>query len=264
MKIGISTASLYPDYLAEDAVLQLAPIGPDTVEIFLESYSEYSIDFCLKIKENLDRMGLKVHSVHVLSTQFEQQLFAQTERQRADAFVYYEAVLRGAALMGAKCYVHHGPAGRSGGHYGDWVEANSGYIDQVADLAGEYGIKFAWENVFWCWFCYPEFAGELLSQTNSQNIWFTFDNKQAIRSGKDPFAYVKAMGNRIVNVHVSDFKQDRTMCLPGKGIFDFQRLNEMLVAQRCETPIILEVYRENYKTIDELAESVQYLRKIFI
>lgn len=263
MKVGISTANLYPDYLTEEAVIKLQGVGADVVEIFLESYSEYNVEFCLKIKENLDRVGLKAHSVHVLSTQFEQQLFAKTQRQRKDALNYYEAVLRGAALMGAECYVHHGPAVRMGTEFRHQFNSASQLIDDVADIAGEYGVKFAWENVFWCWYCYPDFAHELLSITKSKNIWFTFDNKQAIRSGKDPFDYVEAMGNRIVNVHVSDFKQDGTMCLPGQGVFDFKRLNEMLVKQHAKTPIILEVYRNNYDIIDDLTESINYLKGIF-
>ena len=37
--------------------------------------------------------------------------------------------------------------------------------DELADFAGQYGIKFSWENVSWCWYSYPEFADRLMENT---------------------------------------------------------------------------------------------------
>lgn len=83
METGVSTASLFGRYNTEDAVRVLADAGVPLIEVSLSTFSEYEPAFA----EQLARIrgGVRVHSVHALTTQFEPQLFNASARVRADA-----------------------------------------------------------------------------------------------------------------------------------------------------------------------------------
>ena len=84
MKIGISTASLFGRYNTEDALKFLSDNKISTVEVFLESYCEYNKGFGALLR---GRKGqTEVHSAHVLTTQFEPQLYSVNERAKKDSF----------------------------------------------------------------------------------------------------------------------------------------------------------------------------------
>ena len=263
MEVGLSTASFYPDALTEQAIPLIHELGIKKAEIFLESFSEYTEDFCIMVKDKLDRYGIEAYSVHALSTQFEPQLFSITERQRRDAREIFIQVLKGAQIMGAKTYVFHGPPVRANAK----PELDYRWIGEITsnlcDIAGEYGVKFAWENVHWCWFSFPEFATRMMEHVRSDNLYFTLDIKQAIRSERDPFDFIRQMGNRLINVHACDFDGDGNLYLPGQGSFDFKRLRQELDKVGYQGPIILEVYRNNYNHYRDMTESLDFLQNIF-
>ncbi|SNX54853.1 sugar phosphate isomerase/epimerase [Thermoanaerobacterium sp. RBIITD] len=263
MNVGISTASFYPEYLTEETVPLIGNMGIKTVEVFLESYSEYDEEFCKEMKDVLDKYDIKVNSIHAIGTQFEPQLFSATERQRKDALKMLLKVLKAANILGAKVYVFHGPAVRKETKPNIDFEKIAKNADYIAETAGEYGIKFAWENVYWCWFSYPKFALSLKEVTNSKNIYFTLDIKQAMKSKQDPFEYLKAMGEYIANVHLCDYDNDGNLFLPGRGNFDFRRLYKELERINYRGPVIMEVYRNNYKEYSEMMEGIIFLKEIF-
>ena len=72
MNLGISTASLYTKFATENCFSALRDIGVDTTEVFFSSFSEYEKGFvdALVTRQN----GMKVHSVHAVSNQFEGEL----------------------------------------------------------------------------------------------------------------------------------------------------------------------------------------------
>lgn len=262
MKVGISTACFYPEFLTEEAIECISKLGVEKIEVFLETYSEYSIEFAKKLKKEVDKHNISVYSVHVLSTQYEPQLFARTMRQRKDSEKIYERVLRGASILGAESYSFHGPpAMRTNINSIDYSKTAQ-IADRLASKALEYGVTLAWENVCWCWYSKPDFAHKLLAYSKSDNIGFTLDNKQAMKSGSDAFEYLAYMGKRLKNVHLSDY-EGRLLKLPGRGEFDFSRLREELDAIGYDDMVILEVYRDNFKTLDDLKYSIDYLKDIF-
>lgn len=263
MEVGISTASFYPDALTEDAIPFIDELGVKKAEIFLETYSEYNEDFCLMVKDKLDQCGIRAYSVHALSTQFEAQLFSLTERQRRDAREILMRILKGARIMGAQAYVFHGPGVRINTRPVLDYKRIGMITSELCDIAGEYGVKFTWENVYWCWFSFPEFADRIIEHVKSDNLYFTLDIKQAIKSEKDPFDFLRHMGSRLTNVHVCDFDADGNLYLPGRGSFDFDRLYRELDSLAYQGPVILEVYRNNYGHYKEMVESLNFLRKKF-
>lgn len=263
MKTGISTASFYPRYLTEDALDRVGELGIKGCEVFLETFSEYQPSFANLLCEKMKKYGLIAYSVHSLSSQFEPQLFSATERQRKDARDVLKKVFDTAQRIGAKTYVFHGPANLKQTnliyHYESLGE-NTAYL---AELAASFGLQFSWENVHWCYFNHPEFAENLLKHIHHKNLYFTLDIKQAMQAGIDPFLFLEAMGKHLAHVHVCDYDIDGNLAMPGKGIFDFKRLYRELKILDYQGPLILEVYQNNYRTMEDIKKSYAFLQNIF-
>lgn len=261
MEIGLSTACFYPDALTEEALPRIAELGAGVAEVFLETYSEYNVDFAKELKRVMEDKGVRVHSIHTLNPHFEQTIFSRTARQRSDSLTWYERALDAGAYLGAEVYVFHGPARLKGpGGPPDYTHV-APLVGPMVVMAAERGIRFAWENVFWCWFDHPGFVRELAEHGGTEGLFYTFDLKQAVLSGHDAGAYLSAMAGRIANVHLSDVDADGRLCLPGRGTVDFAALGRAIRAAGYQGAAILEVYRENYTDWRELGGAVRYLQE---
>lgn len=263
LDIGLSTASFYPDYPTEKAIDIIGDMGIDVAELFLGSYSEYNREFCQGLIDTLNRHNMHVHSVHTLSSQFEPQLFASTYRQRKDSLDIWLKVLEGAQAIGAEVYVFHGPPVRLNTQPKLDFKRIGRITDELSNIAADFGIKFSWENVYWCWYSDPQFAVKLLENTKGDNIYFTLDIKQAIKSGYSPEEFLYNMGDRVANVHICDFDKDGNLYLPGMGEYDFKGLYAQLHRQGYCGPIILEVYRTNYNHYLDMLQSIDFFKSIF-
>ena len=72
--------------------------------------------------------------------------------------------------------------------------------------------------------------------------------------------FVHAMGDRLCNVHVCDWHEDGTLCLPGEGCFDFDALMEALAEIGYDGPIIMEPYLKLIKSDEALLRSIAFMR----
>jgi sugar phosphate isomerase/epimerase len=70
------------------------------------------------------------------------------------------------------------------------------------------------------------------------------------------------MAENIATVHLSDVRADRKMCLPGKGLFDFETLLKRLKDVGFDGALIVEAYKNDYQEIQELKESCDFLKEI--
>ena len=70
------------------------------------------------------------------------------------------------------------------------------------------------------------------------------------------------MKGDIVTVHLSDVDANGKMCLPGKGITDFNDLLLRLKDVGFNGACLLEVYQNDYKTFDELFASYDYIKNL--
>ncbi len=255
MLTGISTASFYDMLNTEEAITEMVKLAPGAAEVFLGSYSEYEPEFISMLLDRIDG-ALDVYSVHSLSTTFEPQLFSRDTRQRQDSELFYRKVLEGTARLGAQVYVFHGPAilKRTLQRRSDFAWLGE-CTSRIADIAGEYGIKLGFENVHWCMYSYAGFAAELKKHTMSDNLYFTLDIKQAVQSGDSINAYIADMGDRLINVHICDYRVEAgsvSLHLPGRGECDFGGLCKALALAGYNGPMIMEVYANNYQSLDEL------------
>ena len=127
-------------------------------------------------------------------------------------------------------------------------------LARMADIAAEYGIMITQENVSWCASQNPEYI-RMLREGLGKRIGFTLDVKQARRAKIDIYDYLDAMGDQLLNIHISDHTDKNTCVLPGDGIMDYQQFAERLRKIGYEGALILEVYSTAFDDIRQIASS---------
>ena len=71
-----------------------------------------------------------------------------------------------------------------------------------------------------------------------------------------------AVGDRIVNLHISDHTQTRDCMLPGAGTFRFDALFDRMNGLGYAGAALIEVYSGDYQDRSELSDSLHYLNTI--
>ena len=263
MHAGVSTASLFMRQNNEDALPILNALGVKTAEVFLTSFSEYEKDFaCLLAKRKGE---MQINSVHILNTQFEPQLFSAHPRVRHDAYEWLEKVLICAKILGAKHYTFHGTsrvkrASRSGEN-DDFSSIIEGFL-HLSRFCRVHGIDLCLENVEWSTYNRPGVFSKIAAEIPT--LKGVLDIKQA-RISQYPYPqYLEEMGSRLAYVHISDIDKNGKLCLPGKGIFDYDELISRLQDIGFDGNFIVEAYNKDYKEEKELKEACDFLNGLFV
>ncbi len=255
MKIGISTASFFPREECENAIEKIKELGADCAEVFLGTFYEYRPEFA---KAHAERFGgIEISAVHVLSNNFEPQLFASSRRVRGDGFYWLDQVMRSAQLLGAKKYTFHGYISHFAGKN---IDEAAGYLRGVCEFCARYGVDVCLENVSWCAYCRPGLFRAF--KERCPQLAAALDLKQARRSGYPLNMYIEDMRGAISHVHLSDVDGKGRMCLPGRGIYDFEEIFRRLKGSGFDGPAVIEVYGGDYGDYSELKASVEYLKEI--
>ena len=266
MNVGISTASIFNKAMVEDIPAMLSPMGCHEIEVFLNTFSEYRPDFAHLLRHRIDDAGLVVYSVHPMSNQFEAQLISIHPRQKADAFYVYRKALNAGSILGATHYVMHGSPHLGGTAKNLELERITPIFHELLDVAAEYGITLCLENVSWCFFHAPSFGAALKERLGDHRLKFVLDIKQAVRSGEDPFAFVEAVGEDLMNWHLCDYAFDETgklsLKMPGKGQCDFRALGKAMADKGYKGPAFVEVYSDMYSDPEELKASFDSMKTI--
>ncbi|MGI6168610.1 MAG: sugar phosphate isomerase/epimerase family protein [Christensenellales bacterium] len=265
MEIGMSTASFFGLYHTEDALKQIGDMGLSLCEVFLDSYTEYDEAFAHTLNDIACSYGLRVHSVHAMGTQFEPQLFSVNKRQKKDAFHVLGRVMQAAKILGAQCFVFHGPLNLKRSFYRRNYETFCAQIDEITSFCQDYGIKLAWENVHWCAYSAPGFAEKLRKRCRTDNLYYTLDLKQAAFSGYSIEEYIEDMDGDIVNLHICDFRisgGEVRPLLPGAGECDWEAVGAALDRQGYAGPAIIEVYQDSRHGLAELSRSVEWVKGV--
>jgi sugar phosphate isomerase/epimerase len=263
MKIGVSTASLYPMH-TEKALLETARLGVKQVEIFLNSYSELEGEVFLSMQNTISEYGVQVMAVHPFSSPQETlMLFSSYDRRVNDIMDLYKKhfemmnKLCSKSLENPMIFVIHGVI--SSGKCSD-----ERYIERFSRLceAGKaMGITVAQENVSYCRSGNVGFL-EMLSREMGESAKFVLDVKQARRSGVCPFDIIDRVGDKIVHLHLSDADYQRD-CLPvGEGNFNFAELFFRLNKIDYKGGAVVELYRENYREYKNLVNCVEKLENL--
>ena len=258
MKTGISTASLFGRMTTEDALKFLGNNNVECAEVFLESFCEYNEEFGQLL--NSRKGGTSVHSIHTLTTQFEPQLYSLNLRAKKDSFDLLEKTMQAGQQVGAKYYTFHGGARFKKTPIKIDFERVGAITRDILDVTKKYGITLAYENVHWGYYNYIGFFKELKARVDG--LKGTFDIKQA-RQSDIPYAeYISEMAEDIVTVHLSDYKDNGKMCLPGFGITDFYDVYSRLKDVGFDGAVLIEAYQSDFDDTDELFRSIDYLNEV--
>ena len=263
MRIGLSTASFFQRYMIEDIPAVLAEWGIPYAEYFLNSFCEYEPEFIELLARRTKEYGITVTSVHPMSSTFETQLFSLHPRQRDDAFRTYEKVLAAGKALGAHRYCMHGSIHMAGAVKNQEITRIAPIYDELVTLAKVYDIQLTLENVSWCFCREPDYALRLLDTMQRNDLHFTLDVKQAVRSGVDPIAFVHAIGDRIDAVHCCDYRKDNGVLhymLPPYGEYVFCRLLNELKQRGFDGDVLVEVYSDTYDDVTELRDAFYAFR----
>lgn len=264
MKIGISTASFFPNLYTEEAVSEIAKLGGDVCEVFFASRCEYTADFADVILQNIkkasDFANLQVHSVHALTNQFEPEIFSLNSRAFEDAVATFESVCNVAQIIGAKNYTFHGATMlKKAVKYSFNFEHIAKRVNYICDIAKKYGITLCYENVHWAYFCTPEYFTTL--KPMCPTLGATLDIKQAMQSDIDWRLYLDAVKDRLKTVHLCDFDDNGNLAIPGQGSFDFVTFFKALKDCGFNGPCLMEVYTKSYQNKDQLKHAFEFLKE---
>ena len=257
MNIGVSTACLYP-MPTELALKALAEQGIKAVEIFVNASSEYEQECLINMRRIIDKYGVKVVAIHPFSSAFEPLLFfTGYERRVKDSFKMYEGIYKASRFLGAEIIVLHGDHRRG-------AMTDNEYFERYGEMfrhAQQNGVLLAQENVERCRSRSVDFIKRMHTALGSE-VRFVLDQKQAIRSGETAFTMLEAMGNAVCHLHISDSNSTHDCLPPGSGDFEFSELFKRVKAVSNEVYAIVELYRDNYDTTENLYTSYSFLKAI--
>ena len=258
MRIGLSTSGFYGRFETEEAAEYIAALPVDCAEAFLQTPSEYTREFAAKTRRRFGPVACT--SVHPMGIQFENSMMSRSKRQRQDAFDLFCRVLDAGKTLGAKTYVYHGRSTSQLSPLPWDLQKNLDVLGPMCELAAQRGMVIGWENVFWCQLTTPGRVREAAAALG--DVRFTLDIKQAMRAGCDPIDFVAAMGGRLANVHICDWREDGGLCLPGEGRFDFGAFFAALAQTGYDGPVIIEPYLRLIHSEEALLESIHLMRAL--
>lgn len=256
MDIGISSACFYPNNV-EKAFRNVGELGAKTAEIFINSFSELDGSLFNELCSIKDFYGIEVRSLHPFTCAIETLLFfSPYERRKDDSVEFYKKYFNAAAKLGAEAVVLHG---------------GETYIESTPELYAENylklhtaarheGVYIAQENVRRRHCADPKFM-KAVADYIGDDFRMVLDIKQCRRENQNEFEFIDLLGEKIIQVHISDF-DDKHDCLPpGEGKYDFKKLFSALNNKGYNKSSIIELYQDNYKNISQIADALGYLNE---
>lgn len=257
MSFGISTSCLYP-MNTEKSLETLGNLGVKTCEVFLNSPSETTSEFAKILNAIKDNFGMRIAAVHPFSSFAETyMLFSEYERRFDDTIGLYKRTFESAAMLGAKISIIHGALLAS-------KISDERYFERFSRLyeAGkEYGITVCQENVNRHFGENPDFLNRMKAEMGN-DFSLVFDVKQAVRAGFNPLEFAEEFKQNIAHIHISDHCEGFDCLPPAKGCFDFKKLISVMDSANYSGDYIIELYRENFKTPDDLKDALIYMQNL--
>ncbi len=257
LKAGVSTSCLYPKLL-EESLYDLTLNGITSVEVFVNSHSEFRKSFAYGIADTLKRFEADCLSVHPFTVEMEHMMFfSEYERRLEDILEYYKLYFQFMNIVGAKIFVFHGGKGSLTFSRELFCER----YHKLYELGRQFGVTVAVENVARCLSGSSAFIRDI-SAILGDDCAFVLDTKQALRARENPFSFLEAIGKKIAHVHISD-SGELGDCLPiGKGRFQVKKFLARVNELNPDCGIILELYRNSFRGISDLVLSFNVLSKI--
>ena len=255
MNLGISTSCFYP-MQTEEAFEILCKANIPFCEIFFNADCELNDSFTKSLKNMADSYGVQIPAIHPFTAMLETVFFfSGYNRRTQEGFDQYKRYFHAMNVLGAKYLVFHGDGKGNLFSHHDGLE----HLARLCEIAKEYGVTIAHENVSRCKGGNPEYLFEAARQI--PDLRFVLDIKQTVRAGEDPYTFIDGLGSKIVHYHLSDHTPTHDCLAPGKGSFDFDKLFTRLGEMNYSGAMMVELYRHNFCELSELFEGYNYLVK---
>lgn len=244
LPLAISSGAFYPHVPTEEVPERAAALGITTVELMLQTAGEYDPAFIADVAARARTAGVKVRSVHTLHRLHP--FFDPYPRRVQEGRELFQRGIEAAATLGAEVLVWHGARRAEIREQEGWdrfVETTS----ELAAACGAAGVTLGLENVSWCALAtvrdVVRMAASMEEIAPAAHLGFVFDPFQAMRAEANPFMILAAMGNRLVNVHISDYAEgapERHHLPPGEGAIPWSALLRAVAGSGYRGPLILE------------------------
>ena len=244
VRLGVSSGAFYPTIATEDVPVAAARLGVSDVELMLQTAGEYDPAFIRSIAGQYAALGTNVHSVHTMLALHP--MLDRYSRRAAEGRAMFDRAIEAAATLGASVLVWHGPKREDVTTPAGWER----FVALTAELAaacGAVGVTLGLENVSWCALAtvrdVVSFATRLTEIGTASQVGFVFDPFQAVEAGANPFMILAAMGNRVVNIHISDYRAEdvRSRHLPpGDGDLPWSALLRAVAGSGYTGPMMIE------------------------
>jgi sugar phosphate isomerase/epimerase len=229
IRVGLSTASLYPDNAAT-AFATAARLGYDAIEVMVWTDPVTQEAGALRALSELH--GLPIVSVHAPTLLLTQRVWGTDPWGKVDRSIDL------ALEVGARTVVLHPPF--------RWQrEYAAGFVDGVALREHESGIRLAVENMYpWrtarrdvlAYLPHWDPVGQAYDNV-------TLDLSHTATAGSDAMEMARALGPRLAHVHLADglgsVKDEHLV--PGRGLQPCADFLEMLAEQSYSGPVVVEV-----------------------
>lgn len=244
VELAVSSGAFYPHVATEDVPVAAAALGIETIEVMLQTRGEYAPEFIDRLAANARYAGVRIRSVHTMASLHP--MMDAYPRRAEEGRVMFQQGIDAAAALGAEVIVWHGPRR-------DQVTTDKGWeqfillTHNLAAACGSAGITLTIENVSRCALSQVRhvvrFAKRLGEIGTPEEIGFVFDPFQAAEAGANPFMMLAAMGNRIVDVHISDYDEHNPSARhlpPGDGDLPWPALIRAIAGSGYSGPMMIE------------------------
>ncbi len=244
VQLGVSSGAFYPHTPTEQVPAAAAQLGITAIELMLQTLGEYQPAFVSDLARRARSHGVTIHSVHAMHSLHP--MLNAYPRRAAEAREEFQRVIEATAMLGARVLVWHGVDRKDVQTPEGW-ERFIALSHDLAQACGDAGVTLGIENVSWCALAkvrdVVSFATRLEEIGSPREIGFVFDPFQAVEAGANPFMVLAAMGNRVVNVHISDYRQVDPAArhlLPGDGDLPWSALLRAISGSGYTGPLMIE------------------------
>ncbi len=220
--------------------------GFDYAEIYLREVKESELGLLLTAAQE---QGLKIQSVHYCKPLL--------KREMARSIDLLLRSIAASVFLGASLGVLHPPA-KCGMEAS--LEITRKLLDKVLPRAEEQGIVLTLENLNGPG--YFALLGKLIEEFPSPSLGITMDLKFLHASGNTMEEYFRALGTKVVNIHVNEFRgnlvdsRGRRQYPPlGVGEVDFEELSRLIRQYRYSRVLTLETCLNEGRERQELARA---------
>ena len=257
MQIGLSSSCFYPE-LVEKSLEKVGESGVKTAEVFLNSECETHGEVLRRLREIKEAYGLNIRSLHPFTSAFETiMLFSEYERRTIDSFEFYKKYFYAAGELGAQYIVIHG--GRCLVPISPACYAER--YARFASLAKEYGVCAAHENVVNHYCQSPQFMKQVADFVGD-DFRMVLDIKQCRRSSVSEWDFIRLLGDKIAQVHISDGLPGKDCMPPGEGRYDFGRLFGALQSAGYDESVVVELYHSGFSSFEQIERALLYLNTV--